>query len=191
MNTSIHKLLLTAVTSALLTFGLATPSALQAQTKAEQVQRVQLLLNAYDRAPDAAQFKRAATDPRSILLDIESNPSSPEYLRLRALDALSLFPDEQVRARFRTILKDATGQNPAPRAVHNSINGLMLGWGAESNEELLALLAHPDIQVRLTVAVAVGRSGGISGRNALRSHLGREKDPLVREFIETHAPLQK
>ena len=169
----------------------ALPSPGSTQVNKEHRAKVEMLLKAYDGFPDIGQFKAAADDPRAVLLEIESDPSASEIVRLQALDGLSLFPNDVVRSRFRTIVTASKGSNPAPRATHNAINGLIHGWGQAAVPEVLALLEHPDVQVRLTVVVAVGRSGGASGHAALRAHLGREKDPVVREFIETHAPLKK
>ena len=106
----------------------------------------------------------------------------PARARLPALDALSLFPDAEVRALYRELLADDWGKR-APRAAHRAINGLMHGFGESAVEDVSALLSHEDVQIRLTVVYALAKSGGESGRDVLLDHLASETDKVVRETI--------
>jgi hypothetical protein len=169
-------------------FVLSLPVSVFAQDTKTDRDRVQLLLMAYDHFPNAAQFEAASPNPRKILLEIAGDGTESEIVRLQALDGLSLFPDASVRTHFRHILGEARGTTPAPRATHNAINGLVHGWGLAAAPDVLAMLTHPDPQVRMTVVHALRKVGDAHTRAALRDHLSREKDPIVQELIETHAP---
>lgn len=162
-------------------------SAASAHHQEPERENVTVLLKAYDTFPQASAFKSVAEDPRTVLMEIVSDSAEPEIIRLQALDALSLFPDTQVRRVFQQVVADAWGHERAPRATHNAINGLMFGWGALALDDVLPLMKHPDLQVRLTVVHAVGNSGGDAGRAALRAQFQVEKDPYVREAIQSHA----
>jgi HEAT repeat protein len=150
----------------------------------KEVENIKTMLMAYDAFPSATDFKKVSTDPRGVLLVIWQDKANTSIVRLQALDALSLFPDEDVRALFREILSKAA-QDPAPAEVHRAVNGLLHGFGESAVEDVAPLLQHRDVQVRLTVAHAVGTSGGASGRALLRAHLADEPNKVVREQIET------
>jgi len=159
----------------------AISSTAYSQAKGEQ-DAVKMMLLPYDSFPTAADFKKVAKDPRAQILAIYHAPESNELIRLQALDALSLFPNAEVRALYREILsKD--WQKVAPRATHRAINGLMHGFGASAVEEVAPLLAHSDVQIRLTVVHALAKSGGESGRQVLLDHFDGEKNAVVREAI--------
>lgn len=184
INTGVTRCFAGALTLALL---LAFSLPAGAHHKEPERESVTLLLRAYDTFPDAAAFKAVSQDPRTVLFDIVTDSTETEIMRLQALDALSLFPDADVRSLFRQVVADSWGHELAPRETHNAINGLMFGWGEAALGDVLPLLKHPDLQVKLTVVHAVGTSGGEAGRTALRAQLAVEKDPLVREAIQNHA----
>jgi hypothetical protein len=185
MNKNSQKALVAGLLVALT--GILMVSVASAHHQEPERENVTTLLKAYDAFPKATTFKSVAEDPRTILLEIVSDSTEPEIVRLQALDALSLFPDGDVRQVFRQVVADSWDHTLAPRATHNAINGLMYGWGEAALDDVLPLLSHPDLQVRLTVVHAVGKSGGDVGRAALRAQLADEKDPYVREAIQKHA----
>jgi HEAT repeat protein len=175
-----HHLFLTAfIATAICIVSAAEPAF--SQTKDERA-TVKMMLLPYDSFPTAADFKKVAKDPRAQLLNIYKAPDSNELIRLQALDALSLFPNAEVRALYREILS-ADWKSSASRATHRAINGLMHGFGQSAIEEVSPLLTHRDIQVRLTVVHALAKSGGETGRQILLDHLEDEKDRVVRETI--------
>lgn len=174
----------TRITAALLVAAfclLALPSMVFSQDKTER-DTVQMLLLAYDKFPTAADFKKVAKNPRAELLAIYRSPQSSEIIRLQALDALSLFPDAEVRSLFLEILSQDWDKE-APRTAHRAINGLMHAFGEAAASDVSPLLAHKDVQIRLTVVHALATSGGESGRQLLLDHLDGETDKVVRDTI--------
>lgn len=153
---------------------------------AQERARVELLLRAYDHSPDADAFKLAARDPQGVLLAILDDPQAREIERLQAIDALGTLPDARARLKLSELVASAWDEKASKRRVHRAIQALMRGFGAKAQPEVLALLDHPDLQVRMTVAAAVGRFGDSQGRASLRAHLAREAEPLVREAIVEH-----
>ncbi len=176
-----------ALVAVLVSTGLLISTVAFAHHQEPERENITTLLRAYDAFPKATAFKSVAEDPRTVLLEIVADDSEPEIIRLQALDALSLFPDADVRQVFRKVVAESWDHSQAPRATHNAINGLMFGWGEAALDDVLPLLSHPDLQVRLTVVHAVGKSGGDAGRTALQAQLNDEKDPYVREAIQIHA----
>ena len=145
--------------------------------------RVLMLLKAYDSFPTAAQFKSVARNPQGLLFDIYQDTTVNHGVRLQALDALSLMPDDEVKALFLDIL-GGCWTPPTARDCHRALNGLMHGFAATSLDDAAAFLQHPDLQMRLTAVHAIARSGGDPGRDTLLTHLNHEKSPLVRTTIE-------
>ncbi len=160
---------------------LANPALVFSQSKSER-DSVQTMLLAYDTFPSAADFKKVAKDPRAQLLAIYRSSQSTKIVRLQALDALSLFPNAEVRALYRELLSKDWGKK-APAAAHRAINGLMHGFGEAAVEDITPLLSHQDVQIRLTVVHALAKSGGESGRQILLDHFDSEVDKVVRETI--------
>ncbi len=177
MNKPLTTLLL------LLALALAAPSVAFAQDKAAEREAVQMLLMPYDKFPAADDFKRVSKDPRAVILAVWRDKKSSEILRLQALDALSLFPNEEVRALYLEILSGDWGKE-APREAHRAINGLMLAFGESAVMDVAPLLTHADVQVRLTAAHALSKFGGESGRQLLLAHRDDETDKIVRESID-------
>ena len=145
--------------------------------------RVLMLLMAYDAFPKAADFKAVAQEPKAHLLDIYGDTSTSHGIRLQALDALSLMPDEEVLRLYLDILGGCWAPEAA-RECHRALSATMHGFGAAALEHAALFLDHPDLQMRLTAAHVIARSGGDVGREILAAHLDKESSKLVREKIE-------
>ncbi len=179
LNQSIRRAL--TLTLLALTFSLGAVAVAQDKTDRAQME---LVLMGYDRIASLEQLTSAAKDPQATLLAIEADPKSSEIMRLQATDAMGRLPDARTVARLKTLVSETSTHTTAPRQSHRAINALMQAQGAKAQPVILALLAHPDIQIRLTVAHAVVRFGDKAGKNSLRAHIThQEKDPMVHDEI--------
>lgn len=160
---------------------LSCSGAAWSQDRGAERQAVRLLLGAYDAPPDAAAYKAAAQEPEAVLLEIAGDAEEPGRVRRAALGALSRFPSAEVRALYGGILKETAAAPVGSREGHVVIMNVLAAFGEEALPEVLPLLAHPDVQVRLSVVAAVGRRGGAAGLQALREHA--DADPAVRAAI--------
>lgn len=167
----------------LMTAGLAAATPRLAHADPER-ERVELLLNAYDAPASADQLGAAASNPRAVLIQIAQDPAVPEYRRFAALQALALFPNEQVRALYSAILREIPGRAEGPRIAHPTIQAMMKAFGESALIEVEPLLGSKDVQVRLTAVHAIARFGGDKGRSLLRAHAEREPNRIVLEELE-------
>lgn len=162
------------------------PSAGPASAAAER-QRVELLLSAYEGFPKAADFLKVCDEPGTVMIDIATDPASKPHIRLGALSAMALFPDQRVWDLYLLEIK-AGSANPAPRAIHQVLGGLALGFGPRAVPVLRQALAHADTQVRMTAAHALGTVGTQEARDAIRTQAERESDPVVVKYLLDQVP---
>jgi len=140
---------------------------------------VELLL-AYDHAPARKAFEAATDDPVAALLAVRADARQPDVVRLRALDALSLFPSLEVRGLLHRIATDRT----APTAArHHAAVGLVSAWRSGALASVEPLLRDPDPALRITVADVLLRHGGAAARRAVRAAVAAEKLPEVRQAL--------
>lgn len=150
--------------------------------------RVETLLLGYDVVSSPEQLRAAAADPQALLLQIEADPKASPILKLQAIDAMGRVPDARTHQRLQALVQEIWQHDPAPRRSHRAIGALMQGHAKQAQPQVLALLDHPDVQVRLTVAHAIAHFGDEAGKQALRDHQLQEKDPVVQETIAELVP---
>ena len=148
---------------------------------AEERKNIQLALNAYH-GVDAKTLNAAAKDPQVHLLALISSPDTKPLTKLQALAALAHFPNAATLRVYRSHLKGANLNGEGSRELHRAIQGMAFAFGEEATKVLEPLLAHSDLQVRLTVVDAMSRLGEAS-KSRLREHLKTERNPLVIESI--------
>lgn len=136
------------------------------------------LLGQFEGLAPAEVFRKASADPVADLLAIRADPKTPEWARLRVLDALSLFPEARSREALEQVL-EAGWVGKAPSAVHRALNGLTEGFGAAADDTLLRHLEHPDPEVRVTAVYMLTRHPSARRLAAVRARLGAETDPTV------------
>lgn len=160
---------------------LALPSG--AHAKHEAVHR-QLL--AYDTAPDRAALVDAAapTDAADALMAVHGDPARPRIVRLRALDALGLFPSLAVRGYLHRLTAD-----PASDALDRMHAGTALvfafGDGALTSVRPLLQDAGTDGAVVVAVADALVRYAGPAGRALVRDvRRAAGKDPRRMDALD-------
>jgi HEAT repeat protein len=174
--------------SALLALGLLLGTQLASAQDAQPRAQLETLLLGYDVVSTPDQLRAAAKDPQAALLQIEADPKASPILRLQAIDAMGRVPDARTQQRLQTLVAEAWSHDQAPRRTHRAINALMQAHAATAQPSVLKLLAHPDVQVRLTVAHAIAHFGDDAAKQALRDHAQREEDPIVLETIAELVP---
>jgi hypothetical protein len=149
--------------------------------------RIELLLSAYEGFPKAGHFLKISDDPGAIMRDIAQDPDTKAHIRLGALSAMALFPDEKTWQFYLTEMDKGAG-TPAPRAIHQVLGGLALGFGPRAVPVLARALRHADTQVRMTAAHALGTVGTDDARGAILEQADREKDPVVAKYLRDQVP---
>jgi hypothetical protein len=141
---------------------------------------LQSLLLAYDHAPDRKTLEAAAPDTVPALLALRADTERPHIVRLRAIDALSLFPTRVVRDELYRLLADPTSPM---MARHKAAMGLLHGFGDRVVPAMLPFLDDVDPALRLTVAEGLIARGGAAGRREVRARLAEEKVPAIAEAM--------
>lgn len=146
------------------------------------------LLMAYDGLPKAEQLREASKDPVSSLIVIGRRPDITPAIRQRALEAMSLVPDERAEQVLLAELRDQDGE-----LRHSAINGFARAFPDKATKVLGEVLtADPDPQIRLTAASALSAFAGDAGRDMVRDALKAEKEDWVRDKMKSYAnPRQK
>ena len=125
---------------------------------------------------DAEAFKSLGDDTNSLLIEIAGDTASINYLRFRALEALSLFPSENT-AVFLEQTADKSFASLARRGFEALNNGFNKTEPERVKKLAERLLQHRNDQVRISAARAV-RSLDVP---RFESFIKSEKDSWVRK----------
>jgi hypothetical protein len=131
--------------------------------------------------PYETPWKRLGPAALSILEELASNPKAPPPQRVLAVTSMAAVDHPQATDHLRTLLADAHTQPPL-RA--SAATALSLRAGLEAIPTLLPFLQDQDEHVRVAVARALGRLGGLQAQQALEERIPSEQDPLVREALQ-------
>jgi hypothetical protein len=125
---------------------------------------------------DAEAFKSLGDDTNSLLIEIAADRASINYLRFRALEALSLFPSE-ITAVFLEQTADKSFAALARRGFETLKNSFSKTEPERVKKLAKRLLQHPNAQVRISAARAVRSLDTLSFESFIKS----EKDSWVRK----------
>jgi hypothetical protein len=117
----------------------------------------------------------------TVLEELASNPKAPASQRSRAVTSMAAVDHPQAADHLRALLE---GRRNEPPLRASAATALSLRAGQEAIPLLLPFLQDPDQQVRIAVARALGRLGGLQVQQALEDRLPSEQDPLVREALQ-------
>jgi len=161
----------------LMVYGSVAPASPQ-----QDQQRVARLLLSYDSPPDRKILEGAAKDPVGALIALASDASTLSVVRLRALDAMGLFPGLRVRKQLHTALNkpEASMETRAHAAT-----ALAFAFKGGALPSLRPWLLTPDAPLKLAVADALVRHAGMTGRRAVQQALVEEKLPSVARALES------
>ena len=133
-----------------------------------------------------AELHRLAATQELLLMTIAEDPGADELVRGRALAALAYARSARVHGFLENfIIRKTPSSAPLDRTLLRRA-AVALGWqaGPRVVETLAPLLDHPDREVRLDAAVALGMSRERDAEKPLRAHLSEEQDPAVKRQIE-------
>ena len=146
------------------------------------------LLMAFDNLPEASAFEQAAKDPAAALILLSSRGDLTPAIRSRAVDAMSLVPDERVRAVLSAAIDDVADDT----LRHAAINDYARAWPSEACARLDPVLtSDPDPQIRLTAAAALSAFAGAEGHDAVSRAADAETEDWVKEKMKGYAGPKK
>ena len=125
---------------------------------------------------DAEAFQSLGDDTNSVLIEIAGDTASINYLRFRALEALSLFPSE-ITAVFLEQTADKSFAALARRGFETLKNSFSKTEPERVKKLAKRLLQHRNAQVRISAARAVR----ILDAPSFESFIKSEKDSWVRK----------
>jgi hypothetical protein len=159
----------------LLAWLLAPTPALAADPAADALRT---LLSQYEGLPEAEKFRARVSDPVEALLRLTGDAGAPAWLRLRAIDALSRFPEPAVSTHLEAVIDAATSaapQAPASPEVHASLAVYLRTFptAPAAVGRLRAALRHPDAELRATALRVAERSPEAALRLEAAAHAAR------------------
>lgn len=144
------------------------------------VKRLEQMLLSIHEPPTAEALKEVSEDVVDLLEKLYRDPDTGPTVRLRALEALSHFPEPGVKRIYQELL--AAPGTPEPELLA-AITGALFAFKEEAADMVAPLLEHEEVQVRLTTVQRLASHGGEKGRQHLLSAYAREAAPLVRKRI--------
>ena len=120
-------------------------------------------------------FQRLGSGTDQVLREIADDPGLINYLRFRALEALSLYENEATARHLERLAK-----SPNPSFAQRGFSALSRGFSKTQPERVrkasMSLLTNPDAHVRIEAARAI-RNLDV---RAFQSFLKRESEAWVR-----------
>ena len=125
---------------------------------------------------DAEALQSLGDDTDSVLIEIAEDTAYINYLRFRALEALSLFPSEKT-----AVFLEQIAEKSSPSLARRGFEALKNGFSKTEPERVKKLaerlLHHRNVQVRISAARAL-RS---LDESRFERFIKTEKDSLVRK----------
>lgn len=157
-------------------------------------QRLEFLLSGYEYFPSRKDLDGLAP-PQALITLLQGMAHEGDLrpsLRLRAVDALSLYEGPEVRDFLTTILAiNPDEAEPSQLRVtrlmrHRAINSLARLDAENAVETLVPFLEDRDLQMRLTAISALGQFGGQAGKKAIEDLRTRDTHPAVQREINKY-----
>jgi HEAT repeat protein len=147
---------------------------------------VEVRLRANTLPVSAADWLELGTGIDEVLIAIAGDPKADLQLRARAVSALGNLSTRPGRAFLEAVVKQKASAKDAGDRLLLRKAALALGWtgGARVPAQLGPLLEHPDPDVRLDVALALGLTRSEEAADVLRKHFDLEPAPKVRSQID-------
>lgn len=143
---------------------------------APEISEVMELLEGRHWKLDAVAFQSLGDDTDSVLIEIAGDTASINYLRFRALEALSLFPSENT-----AVFLEQTADKSFAALARRGFEALKIGFSKTEPDRVKKLaerlLKHRNAQVRISAARAVRSLDAVR----FESFLKAEKDSWVRK----------
>ncbi|WNG48544.1 HEAT repeat domain-containing protein [Archangium minus] len=157
------------------------PASPAPQPRATVREKILRLLERPEALPRAADWAPLGPDALTELLELASNPSSPEPQRTRAVAAIAVVENPEATQRLQGLLISQATPDSVRAAATLALSRRA---GLEAFPLLTPLLADRSEQVRATAAQTLGRMGGAEARKVLEERLPFEETLVVREAIQ-------
>ncbi|MBH24158.1 MAG: hypothetical protein CMH57_06840 [Myxococcales bacterium] len=156
---------------------------LSVEINQEQHDKILLLLSGYEYFPTYDELVAVTPDAHVALFRIALDDSMKPSHRVRAIDALGLFPEDDALAGF---LEEAlTRTDLKPTFTRHYINTALKVYQEQAVSWVAPHLNNPDLQTQLTVIHSLGLFGGESGAELLEFHRQfMPRDVLVERTLE-------
>lgn len=142
--------------------------------------RVVGMLSGYEDEPTPEAWAALPIqDTRAVLVSLAADRSQPEFLKARALSALTHFGGTPAIATLR---RTALGETGASLQVRRSAIASLAQTDPAASEIAGRLLADPEPFVREAAVHALG--GHPQARSALREARQREKEPFLQRQLD-------
>jgi HEAT repeat protein len=156
------------------------------RTAQAQRESLVMLLGAHEPLIARPALDRVGPDVARLLVDIASHPAERPTVRVRAVGALSLYPNPDTRGFLGSLLHEPTlTGNPLGTLLRaQAVRSLGSGFGESSVDAIAGLRGDPSPEVRQAVALGLGESGSARARLVLEAWLPIEPALGVREAID-------
>lgn len=178
--------LLAPLAAALLTLVATASHAAPHRTKDDQRASLVSLLSAYELDLKRPVLDTIGPDVPTLLIAIANHPRELPRVRVRALAALALYPNEATLAYLRAQLWERSwmGGGLGTQMRRQALRSLGRGFGLRALDDVSALKDDPEPLVREAVAWALGDIGSPRAVPVLETWLAQEKAFTVRDAVD-------
>lgn len=160
---------------------LKTPDLKDRVTQAQR-DRIRFLLSGYEYFPTADELRKVTPLAHLVLLQIAQDTSALPSLRLRAIDALGVFPKSDELA---SLIQTQLGRNDLDSLQRQHyITSSLKVFRENAVPWIKPYLTHADVQTRLSAIHSLGKFGGNPGAKALRDIKPLIQQPWIIENID-------
>ena len=162
--------------------------------KRDLEEKVVFELSGYHHFPSRSDLDElgAPAEISRLLREMARDSSRRPSLRLRAVDALAYYTDDQTREFLRSLLEEPSAdlESSELRVVnlmrHHAIVSLAKAHDGDAVDTLAPLLDHDDVQLRLTVVSALAKHTGEAGEIRLEKFRSRATHDLVERELRKY-----
>jgi HEAT repeat protein len=146
---------------------------------------VEAKLRAYELPPSEKELRALGVGVDAALVEIARDTKVEILVRARAVSALAYAPTPAARAFLERALGDKASSQDAGERLLLRKAAVALGWlgGSRVPTMLERLTTHPDPEVRIDAALALGLTRLESAAEILRRRLPAETDARVRGHV--------
>ena len=140
-------------------------------------------MSGYEHVATKAELERLGdpSDLRLVLANLYHDAAVPLNVRINALVSLASFPSPEGKALLEKVIASRDTSDIVRRPA-------LMAYGAGFRDESVPLikrfLAHTDLHTRNAAAKTLGQIPSPAAREALRTRLPQESEPLVRSTIQ-------
>lgn len=163
-------------------------------TKSQKKERLRFLLSGYEYFPTRTDLDRVgdAKTISALLRDGAQDTKLRASMRTRAIDALGYYNDALTKHLLITLIMSKKNkikrvERRAANAIrHHAIVSLARSQGKHALPTLIPLLAHKDLQIKLTAVHATGTFTGHAGKKHLQKLYKNASNPILKRELRKH-----